>query len=142
MFRPSRFLSFSSAVSVIEVIRQRFGVQSAASLVEAAASKDNSADADAVKNAFLSRLKRKFGDLPAALPGEPLSDVPHEVTAVLHEAGPARRWPGWHVAAPLIRRLSGNQKWINEILDQLRTAETHQQQANHSRGDHRWCSYR
>ena len=39
MFRPSRFLSFSSAVSVIEVIRQRLGVQSAASLVEAAASK-------------------------------------------------------------------------------------------------------
>ena len=139
----ARCHSHDMAVSVIDVIRERLAVQSAASLVEAAAAKDNSADADAVKNAFLSRLKRKIGDLPAALPGEPLSDVRHDVQSVLEGAGPRREcWPGWHVAAPLIQRLSGNPAWINEILDQLITAEADQQQADHSRGDHRCCSYR
>ena len=128
----ARCHSHDMAVSVIDVIRQRLGVNSAASLVEAAAPNDHSTDADAVKAAFLSRLEHKCGGLRVKPLGEPLSDVPHQVTAVLKAAGPERDcWPGWHVAAPLIRRLSGNPTWINEILDQLSTAEADQQQAAH-----------
>ena len=71
----ARCYSHDMAVSVIDVIKRRLGVDCARTLVEAAAptGKWTEADVDGWKADFLERLEAKVGELPAAPPGCPLT---------------------------------------------------------------------